>query len=286
MHLTLHQIDQYHETGYLFTEKVFSDHEIDRVTAAVAEDCREASPARIMEKDGVHVRTIFGSHARNDILRDLSRHPRVLEPARQLIGDAVYIHQFKVNTKSAFAGDVWQWHQDYIYWLREDGMARAEALTAAIFLDDVTEFNGPLLIVPRSQRLGVIETEARETAPDWHATVIADLKYALGPDTMKDVVRREGIVAPKGRRGAVLYFHCNVVHGSVPNMSPIDRRVLFISYNSVTNPLDERPNPRPWFMACRCYDPLTPVDDHVLRPEEQKEELDPCRSEWTGPARA
>lgn len=286
MHLTSHQIDQFHNNGYLLMENVFSEREIDLVIAAVADDCREDSPARVMEKDGTHVRTIFGSHERNAILRDLSRHPRVLEPARELIGEAVYIHQFKVNTKSAFAGDVWQWHQDYIYWLREDGMRRAEALTAAIFLDDVNEFNGPLLIVPRSQQLGVIDTEARETAPGWHATVIADLKYALDKNTMHDIVRREGIVAPKGQKGTVLYFHCNVVHGSVPNMSPIDRRVVFISYNAVTNPLEERNEPRPWFMANRRYQPLTPVDDRSLRPEVRQEEVDLCRSELTGPVRA
>jgi ectoine hydroxylase-related dioxygenase (phytanoyl-CoA dioxygenase family) len=283
MQLSVRQVDEFSETGYLLLENLFTSTEIDCVNAAVADDCCEESPARIMEKDGHHVRTIFGSHARKPILHELSRHPRVLEPARQLIGDDVYIHQFKVNTKSAFAGDLWQWHQDYIYWLREDGMLKADAVTAAVFLDDVTEFNGPLLIVPRSQHLGVIETEARQTAPGWHATVIADLKYALGPECMRDVVRREGIVAPKGRRGSVLFFHCNVVHGSTPNMSPIDRRVAFISYNSVHNPLAEQPEPRPWFMASRNHAPLLAGDDQSLETEEREGVL--CQPEWSGRVR-
>jgi ectoine hydroxylase len=40
----------------------------------------------------------------------------------------VYIYQFKINVKAAFGGDVWQWHQDYIFWRNEDGMPGTESL--------------------------------------------------------------------------------------------------------------------------------------------------------------
>ncbi|MEI9803134.1 MAG: phytanoyl-CoA dioxygenase family protein [Pseudolabrys sp.] len=43
----------------------------------------------------------------------MARHPRLVEPLRQLFGENVYVHQFKLNAKAAFEGDVWQWHQDY-----------------------------------------------------------------------------------------------------------------------------------------------------------------------------
>ena len=55
----------------------------------------------------------------------LARHPRLVEPLRQLFGEDVYVHQFKLNAKAAFEGDVWQWHQDYGTWARDDGMPRA-----------------------------------------------------------------------------------------------------------------------------------------------------------------
>ena len=32
------------------------------------------------------------------------------------------MHQFKLNAKAAFEGEVWQWHQDYGTWARDDGM--------------------------------------------------------------------------------------------------------------------------------------------------------------------
>ena len=57
----------------------------------------------------------------------------------------IYIRHFKINTKQAFKGDVWPWHQDYSYWKKEDGMPTARVLNIAIFLDEVNEFNGTLV---------------------------------------------------------------------------------------------------------------------------------------------
>ena len=37
----------------------------------------------------------------------------MIEPIEQIFGEKVYMHQYKINAKSAFTGDVWQWHQDY-----------------------------------------------------------------------------------------------------------------------------------------------------------------------------
>ena len=52
----------------------------------------------------------------------LARHPRMVKPVMQIYGDALYMHQFKINGKAAFDGDVWQWHQDYGTWKNDDLM--------------------------------------------------------------------------------------------------------------------------------------------------------------------
>ena len=75
----------------------------------------------------------------------------------RLLGGPVYVHQFKINGKAAFDGDVWQWHQDYGTWARDDLMPEPRAMNVALFLDDVTEFNGALMIIPKSHKQGVLE---------------------------------------------------------------------------------------------------------------------------------
>ena len=47
------------------------------------------------------------------------------------------MHQFKINGKMAFEGDVWQWHQDYGTWKNDDLMPDARAMNVANFLQDV-----------------------------------------------------------------------------------------------------------------------------------------------------
>ena len=84
--------------------------------------------------------------------RRLAAHPRLVRPVEQLLGGKCYIHQFKINAKAAFDGDVWQWHQDYGTWSRDDLMPEPRAMNIALFLDDVTEFNGPLMFIPGSHQ--------------------------------------------------------------------------------------------------------------------------------------
>ncbi len=54
-------------------------------------------------------------------------------------------------------GDWWEGHQDYTYWKKDDGMPEPNVLTAMIFLNDVTEFNGQMLLIPKSHMAGVID---------------------------------------------------------------------------------------------------------------------------------
>ena len=74
-----------------------------------------------------------------------------------MFGEQLYMHQFKINAKSAFDGEVWQWHQDYGTWARDDGMPEPRAMNIAVFVDEVLPINGPLMLVPRSHKQGVLQ---------------------------------------------------------------------------------------------------------------------------------
>ena len=101
----------------------------------------------------------------------------MVEPVQQLLGEPLYMHQFKINGKMAFEGDVWQWHQDYGTWLNDDLMPTERAMNVAIFLDDVNEFNGPLMFIPGSHKKGVIDAQAR---PQHHQLSAVDARPRRG----------------------------------------------------------------------------------------------------------
>lgn len=265
MHLSSEQIERYRRDGYLFLPASLSEAEIGGFQATLSSLFAQDTPRRILETDGVTVRSHYGAHADDSHCAALVRDPRMLHPARQLIGDDVYVYQFKINSKLAFGGEHWAWHQDFIYWQREDGVPAPHMTTVAVFLDDVNEFNGPLVLVPGSHAEGVIDVDARSAkpaayadSPDWVASLTADIKYSVPRDTVAELVGRRGLVAPKGPCGSLLFFHPNLVHASAANISPFNRIVALVTYNSVRN-LPAYGDRRPDFLCSRDFAPLEPL---------------------------
>jgi ectoine hydroxylase len=273
MQLSREQIESYRRDGYLFLPAMLSAEEIAGFHAALPALFSQDTPRRILETDGVTVRSHYGAHADDSRYGALVRDARMLQPARQLIGDAVYAYQFKINSKLAFSGECWAWHQDFIYWQREDGVPMPHMTTVAVFLDEVKEFNGPLVLVPGSHSAGVIDVESRAAkpaayadSPDWVASLTADIKYSVPQATVAMLAAANGLVAPKGPRGSLLFFHPNLVHASAANISPFDRIVALATYNSVQN-LPLHGDRRPDFLCSRDFAPLEslpacPTDHH------------------------
>ncbi len=159
MKLTTEQIKQFDRDGYLFFPSLFSAEEMRPLVGEVPRLFAQHRPENVREKGSDAVRTNFAAHLYSHPFARLARHPRMVEPVVQIFGEPVYMHQFKINGKMAFDGDVWQWHQDYGTWKNDDLMPEARAMNVAIFLDEVNEFNGPLMFIPGSHKLGVIDAE-------------------------------------------------------------------------------------------------------------------------------
>ena len=110
MKLNRDRIDRFHETGYLMLPGLFSAEEAGILRKAAGEVYAMDREEVVREKDGVSPRTAFAAHCYHEAFRRLGRHPRLIEPVMQLLDGPVYMHQYKVNAKVAFDGDVWQWH--------------------------------------------------------------------------------------------------------------------------------------------------------------------------------
>ncbi|WP_433556074.1 phytanoyl-CoA dioxygenase family protein [Pseudonocardia xinjiangensis] len=264
MVLGTQQLAQYRNLGFVQIEDMFSEDEITEIGYHASIDLGEPTERRVFEKCGELVRAVHGSHLARPFFSELVRLPRLLDMAEQIVRDRVYIHQFKINAKAAHGGDTWAWHQDSFFWRTEDGMPDMQAVNFVIHLDEATDANGPLLLMPGSHHGGDLAAKAAAGAA-WESTVSAKLKHEIDRTDLAAACRRYGIVAAKGGAGGVLIFHPSVIHGSTANMSPFDRRLLILSYNSASNQLLPVPDPRPEFLAAReNTTPLTALDDDVL----------------------
>ena len=264
MRLTPQQVETFNRDGYLFFPSLFKADEIGALIDAVPALYARREAYNVREKGSEAVRTNFAAHLYSEPFARLARHPRMVRPVQQLFDDEpLYMHQFKINGKMAFEGDVWQWHQDYGTWKNDDAMPGERAMNVAIFLDAVNEFNGPLMFIPGSHRRGVIDAKHDLTTtsyPLWtvdHALIAALVERAGG--------KQGGIVSPKGPAGSMILFHSCLVHASTSNLSPWNRVSVYLSLCAVSNHI--RRFKRPEYIAHRDFTPIDCLpDDCLMKP--------------------
>ena len=263
MDLTTEQRKRFDEDGYLFFPGLFSQKEIQYLVTAVPELYERREEYNVREKGSNAVRTNFAAHLYSKPFAKLARHPRMIKPVEDLLQESLYMHQFKINGKMAFEGDVWQWHQDYGTWVNDDLMPSAHAMNVAIFLDEVTEFNGPLLFIPGSHKKGVIKAGHDLTTTSYPL-------WTIDNNLIKELVDRAGgnkggIVSPKGPAGSMIVFHSCLVHASSNNLSPFNRISVYLSLCAVSNHI--RRFKRKEYIAHRNFAPIKCLPDDCLTKE-------------------
>jgi phytanoyl-CoA hydroxylase len=186
------------------------------------QDADETS--KVWQLTGVtrHVPALF-EHARN---------PRLLDIVEGLLGTPdIKLYSDQVLMKPAFHGSPVSWHQDSGYWRNVAPPALVSCWTA---LDDATEENGCVRMVPGSHKLGVVEHQ-REEDGFFHVRSL-DLSTAVP------------VVLPAGGVG---FHHSCTVHGSGSNKTPNRRRGLVTSYMRADTKWVANPARKPTFPLLR-----------------------------------
>jgi ectoine hydroxylase len=264
--LTQHQLKNYQKNGFIFLKNFFSEHEVAlflrEANRMVADPKIRLRDEAITEPGSDAVRSVFLVHRLSDMFGRLASDARLVNIARQILGDEVYIHQSRLNLKPGFLGKEFYWHSDFETWHVEDGMPRMRAVSCTILLTENNEFNGPLMLIPGSHKHYI--SCVGETPSDHYKQSLQKQEYGVpDPTSLEFLVERGGIQAPKGPAGSVVLFDCNTMHGSNSNISPYPRSNLFVVYNSLENALGKPRfglNPRPEYIATReDVRPLTPL---------------------------
>ena len=255
-------VASYEEHGYLVLPGLLPPSTVKGLDAEIAQladdDDVKARPQSIIEPDGDALRSLFEVHGGDDALGQLARDPRLVEIARQLLGDEVYVHQSRVNLKPGFRGKEFSWHSDFETWHTEDGMPRMRAVSCSVLLTPNHTFNGPLLVIDGSHELFV--SCVGETPADNYERSLRRQDLGVPDDeSLRELTRRGRISECLGQPGTVVFFECNLMHGSNGNITPFERHNVFLVYNSVENALVEpfaAPARRPEFIASRDVTPV------------------------------
>lgn len=265
MQLSHTQLTDLEKNGFLILPELFSETEVNLIKNRLPALFEEKSDANIIERHSGVVRTAMGLHKRDDLFADLVRHPRLIEPALQILKEAAYVQQVKVNVKAAFSGEIWQWHTDFATHHEEDGVPQPLALNLHILLDEVTEFNGPLYFVPGSHRDEEHPSQLDEGTTSYPL-------WVTDQDRVSKMAKKYGMVSATGKPGTVLIFHDTLIHGSPNNMSPWDRSIFSLIVNPISNAYTKRTRPEH-----KHHEGLTPIlansNDCLLKHKDYQPEL-------------
>lgn len=250
-------LKSFEKDGFLFFDSLFDAEEIatmlEEVSALKAQR-HELNPDHIItEPDGNEIRSFFAVHDYNPVFKALASNPKIARIAEQILGSKVYIHQSRINLKPGFAGKDFYWHSDFETWHVEDGMPRMRALSCTINLTENTAHNGPLMVIPGSHASFV--SCVGQTPENHYKKSLKKQEYGVPDKTIiRNLAEEGGITSFTGKPGSVVFFDCNLLHGSNSNITPLPRSNVFFVYNSILNLLREPYcglPPRPEHIATR-----------------------------------
>jgi ectoine hydroxylase-related dioxygenase (phytanoyl-CoA dioxygenase family) len=228
------------EDGFIVRERAFDAGEIAQLQAA-AERAVERAAAGEPEGadygyDGNRYRDAIGStiqfehrpgsqtirviepfHHLDPVLDALIDDPRLVEPARALVGDErVALYTDKLNLKRPREGSRFRWHQDSPYWAHFfEELHRLP--NVMVTLDDACTGNGCFRVIRGSHRKGMLPGLAGD----------GELGALFTDPAYFDEAEQVLFEVPAG---SLVFFSPHSVHGSLPNESDEPRRAFVITY--------------------------------------------------------
>ena len=224
MMLTTDQIKAFQTKGYLAVDNVISQQELEELRT-VTEEFVERS-REIEESDDTfdlepghsakspRLRRIIRPVSKHPIYEKYVHHQSILDIVENLIGPNLRYHNNKINMKNPGHGAAVEWHQDWAFYPHTND----DLLEVGIALDDVTEENGPLMVIPGSHK-GKIWDHHQDGL---FVGAVTDPRF-----------EPKGAVSLTVEAGGITLHHVRMLHGSKPNTSDQSRRMFFIGFYAV-----------------------------------------------------
>jgi ectoine hydroxylase-related dioxygenase (phytanoyl-CoA dioxygenase family) len=229
--ITTEHVRRFRDEGFFVLESVLPQTELELLRSEcqrfIDERDREMDRLGVDKLDLDHRGSRYFVHTYGKSL-DIERFLRsdfMVEIARAALGDTVYLFNEQYVVKAAEHGMTFSWHQD-------SGFVEYEHrpyLTCWIALDDVTEANGTVYLLPYS-RAGTRNVVAHVRDEETN-----DLVGYFGDDP------GDPVIVPAG---SIACFSTTVFHRSGPNTTDRKRRVYVAQYTAEPLLSEDRSRPR------------------------------------------
>ena len=225
--VTREHLEQFRDEGYFVLDSVLTDEQLEllRGGAQYSIDKLDAAmDAAGTDSLGINHRgtRYFSSMIYQDRpeLRQFLFSDTMAEICRATLGDEAYLFWEQYVIKAGDPSTAFAWHQDSGY-VHED---HEPYLTCWIALDDVTEENGSVYLLPYS-RSGIRSYIKHIKDPE-----LNDMVCYFGSDPG---------IPMTARAGSIVVFSSVVIHRSGPNLTDRNRRVYIAQYSKEVIPAKE-----------------------------------------------
>jgi ectoine hydroxylase-related dioxygenase (phytanoyl-CoA dioxygenase family) len=213
--ITEDQHRQYNELGYFVLENVFTHAEMDAIAEEI-EQFQRRHEETLAEKGGtegisrageITFTAFLAEH--NDVIREFCKRPEFVAITTQLLGPDVDLYWNQSVFKGPEGTKQFPWHQDDGY----TPVTPSPYLTLWLALNDATEENGTISVLPKSHKNGLI--------PHRKSSIGLICHELDDPD--------QGVVVPVPA-GSMAVFQSLTMHKSGVNRSQGMRKAYVIQY--------------------------------------------------------
>ena len=226
------QVEQFYRDGYLFMESVIPADKLHRLQTEFEqwkdESRNHSQPYGITFDNRPRFDIEPGHSAEHPALRriaspieisetylEVMRNNRALDAVVDIFGPNIKFENAKINSKQPGAATEVKYHQDFLF----EPHTNDDMMTVLFFIDDVTEENGPLEVVPGTHRGALHE--------HWHNGVFTG---AVSDEVAAEAKARA--VPCYGVAGSACLMHARLLHGSAPNLSAKPRTLFICEYTA------------------------------------------------------
>ncbi len=243
--LSCGQIDDFWHDGYLVAKNAVSEEQLRTLQESIHDWVQESrahdAPFGEPTVDGrprfdmgeehcaerPALRRVNNPSEVNAHFNDVMRNSAMLDMVTDLIGPDVKYHHCKINLKLPGSHTAVRYHQDFPYTPHTND----DIVTALLMLDDVTEENGCLMVVPGSHRGPLYSLFEGDT-------------FTGFVDREEERALKKQAVAVVGEAGDACLMHTRLVHGSAANSSNRPRGLFICVYTAADAfPLARNPMP-------------------------------------------